>query len=465
MNDNPLRMLPQIDKWLQHSSMQELLAHYPREWIIAAMQHCLGLVRAGLLSGELKTFSLESLELDVIQWLKKRSEPSLRRVVNATGVVVHTNLGRTPLADEAALSAACMAKHYNTLEYDLASGRRGSRDSHTAPLLCELTGAEDAFIVNNNAAAVLLVLDTLAKGKKVIVSRGELVEIGGGFRVPEVMAHSGAKLTEVGTTNRTRTDDYAGAIDEQTAALMVVHRSNFRIIGFTHSPEHRDLTALAKSRGIFSLYDYGGGLLEQSLGFAQEQTVSQAFAAGFDIVTFSGDKLLGGPQCGIIAGKKEIVAQLRKNPLTRALRVDKMITAALEATLSIYLRHEQLEKIPVLKMLSAGPEVLQARAERLAAGLQAVCSDVRCAIRVVESDSRVGGGAMPEHPFASYAVVVGVEGISPAQLAGRLRERADIPVIARISEGMLVFDMRTLAEDELEIVLAAVKKALEGFNC
>lgn len=469
MNNNPMRSLPQLDKWLQTEQMRKLVEQYPREWVVAAMQQELDMVRQEMLAKTTQVFNSDAAQEKIARLLAAKGKSSLQRVINAAGIVVHTNLGRVPMAQEAAAKAAEMAGHYNNLEYDLTSGGRGSRDSHVIRLIEELTGAEDALVVNNNAAAVLLVLDGLAKGKETVVSRGELVEIGGGFRVPEIMARTGAKLVEIGSTNKTRIDDYARAVNEETAVFMVVHRSNFRIVGFTEKPMLADVARLAEKHGIVSVYDYGGGLLDETFDFPDEDTVRQSFAAGFDVVTFSGDKLLGGPQCGIVAGKKEIIERLRKNPLLRALRVDKMIMAALEQTLLIYQRQEQREKIPVLKMLGENLDVLQARAVTLAEMLEMVCrlpGQFRAAdIQVVLSDSRVGGGAMPEHSMSSYAVSLKIDGISADAFAASLRQDADMPVIVRINQDVMLMDMRTVADDELEMIARAVKNALEGFNC
>ena len=360
--------------------------------------------------------------------------PALRRVLNATGVLVHTNLGRAPLA-AAALQRVAAAAGYSNLELDLSSGSRGSRQDHLAPLLRRLTGAEAALVVNNNAAAVLLALAALAEGREVVVSRGELIEIGDGFRIPDVLARSGARLVEVGTTNRTRAADYEQAVGPETAVLLRVHQSNFRVVGFTEQPRLEELAAIARRHGLPLVDDLGSGALVDVEG---EPTPAQALEAGADLVCFSGDKLLGGPQAGIVAGRAELVERLRRHPLHRALRSDKLTLAALEGTLLLYL--DRPEEIPVLRMLREPGEAVRARAERLAASSGGT---------VEETVARVGGGALPTAELPSYACAVEEE------LAAALRDH-EPPVLAVVRDGRTLLDCRTLTDAEADEVARAV---------
>jgi L-seryl-tRNA(Ser) seleniumtransferase len=364
--------------------------------------------------------------------------PSLKRVLNATGVIVHTNLGRAPLAEAAMAQLGKTARGYTNLELDLATGTRGSRQDHTAALLRRLTGAEAAIVVNNNAAALLLALAALAEGREVIVSRGELIEIGDGFRIPDVLARSGARLVEVGTTNRTRAQDYERSVTPETALLLRVHQSNFRVVGFTEQPRVAELAAVARRHGLPLLDDLGSGSLGEIPG---EPSARESLAAGADLVCFSGDKLLGGPQAGIVAGRADLVELLRRHPLHRALRIDKLSLAALEATLRLYLDAPQ--RIPVLRMLREDAAVVQARAERLATLVGGA---------VEETVARVGGGALPLHEIASFACAV------DESLAGPLRA-GDPPVVGIVRDGRLLLDCRTLADDEVDEVAHAVSAA------
>ncbi len=383
-------------------------------------------IRAGVEPGNLQA------RLD--QALAAVRRPALRRVLNATGVLVHTNLGRAPLA-RAALDRIADVGGFSNLEYDLSSGSRGSRQDHLAPLLRRLTGAEAALVVNNNAAAMLLALAALAEGHEVVVSRGELIEIGDGFRIPDVLAHSGARLVEVGTTNRTRAADYERAIGPDTALLLRVHQSNFRVVGFTEQPRVDDLAAIARRHELPLLDDLGSGALVDVEG---EPTPAAALAAGADLVCFSGDKLLGGPQAGIVAGRSDLVEKLRRHPLHRALRSDKLTLAALEGTLALYL--DRPEEIPVLRMLREPEEIVRGRAERLARATAGA---------VEETVARVGGGALPLAELPSFACAVEEE------LAGALRSQ-EPPVIAVVRDGRTLLDCRTLTDAEADEVAAAV---------
>ena len=360
-------------------------------------------------------------------------------MVNATGVVLHTNLGRAPLAPAAAERVAELAAGYSNLEYDLAAGARGSRHDHLATRLRSLTGAEDALVVNNNAAAVLLALSALAEGREVVVSRGELIEIGDGFRIPEVLARSGARLVEVGTTNKTRVSDYEAAIGPETAAILRVHQSNFRVVGFTERPELRQLAQIAERSGLPLIDDLGSGSLATC---GDEPLVGESLAAGAALVTFSGDKLLGGPQAGIVCGRAELVARLRRHPLQRALRPDKLTLAALDGTLLLYADPERAAReIPALRMLREPLETVRARAERLAALTGG---------EVVETVARPGGGALPLFDLPSAGVELGPE------LAALLR-RSEPPVVALLRGDRTLLDCRTIADDEVDVVAAAVR--------
>ena len=388
--------------------------------------------------------------------LRDRDQRSLRRVLNATGVVLQTNLGRAPLAP-AALAAIVDASGAVSVEYDLAAGRRGERHGHASRLLAELAGAEDGVVANNNAAAVLLALAALAARKEVIVARGELVEIGGGFRIPDVLRRSGAKLVEVGTTNRTYVRDYAAAITERTGAILRVHASNFKVTGFVARPEDRSLGSLAQERGIAFIHDLGSGTFIDTsrFGLAREETVGEAVAAGADVVTFSGDKLLGGPQAGLAVGRAAAIGALRTHPLMRAVRPDKLTLAALVATLELYRDGRAETELPVWRMIAATPTVLARRARAVAAQLASggVESDV------VETQSTVGGGSLPEETQPSRAVAIGVRHGRANEIVARLRS-ADLPVVARIVDDRAALDLRSVAPEDDGMLAQAVTAAL-----
>ncbi len=447
-----LRALPSIEQLLHRPSLAPKLSPLPRARAVAALRLAVDRVRARLLRGEARPFE----DADVEAALRTLATPNLRPVLNATGVVLHTNLGRAPLAPEAVARVAEVSRGYSNLEYDLDEGERGSRYAPLVGLLKELTGAEDALVVNNCAGAALLVLASLSAGREGIVSRGELVEIGGGFRVPDVMRQSGAKLVEVGTTNRTRLSDYDSALTPETGVLLKVHRSNFAVVGFTEEVEVAQLAALGRKRGVPVFQDLGSGALVPLTGpgLSREPTVRDAVAAGADVVAFSGDKLLGGPQAGIVVGRAELVARVKKHPLTRALRVDKMTVAALEATLELY-RDGRPEAVPTYRLLTQQPDTLRARAERLRALLAAH----NVPVRVDEVSGQVGGGAMPLARLPSWACVLTLG--EPAEYVERLRG-ASVPVIARLSDGEVLLDVRCLAEEELVWVAQAVGDALPG---
>ena len=387
--------------------------------------------------------------------------PSLRPVLNATGVVLHTNLGRAPLSAEAVRHIVDIARGYSNLEFDLSTGERGSRYSHVEEILCRISGAESALVVNNNAGAVLLALNSLAEGKEVIVSRGQLVEIGGSFRIPDVMRKSGACLVEVGTTNRTHLEDYVRALGEKTALLLKVHTSNFRILGFTAEASLKELIALGRTRNVPVMEDLGSGCFVDlsSYGLEKEPTVQEAIDAGADLVTFSGDKLLGGPQAGIILGKTQYVDLLKKNPLTRALRIDKLTLAGLEATLREYLDGARgIKKIPVLDMLLCTEQELERRGKRLRRRLIRDVSSL-CEVNLKKETSQVGGGALPLQDLATIVIALRPLRTSAANLEVKLRN-GDPPVIARVKEEEVLLDLRTVAETEEKALLERVRQAL-----
>lgn len=404
----------------------------------------------------------------LLAWLEDRAladiaarlAPSLRPVINATGVLLHTNLGRAPLASGAVEAAARVSAGYSNLEYDLAQGARGHRHTHAERLLTDLTGAESALVVNNNAAAALLVLAALASGREVIVSRGELVEIGGGFRVPEVLAQSGAVLREVGTTNRTRINDYAAAIGDHTAALLRVHRSNFRIEGFAEQPALADLSALGRTFGLPVVEDQGSGWLgagDLPEALRHEPSIADSLQAGVDLVLFSGDKLLGGPQAGIIVGRTALIERVRRHPLLRAVRADKLVYAALEATLALWAQPAQRERLPVWRMLTAAMEDIDRRARTLASALGP--SGIQC--RILDGFSTTGGGSAPASRLPTRLLAVRKPGLSAAEFEQRLRE-SDPPVIGRIEHDEVLLDLRTVAADEDVALEGVLERIADG---
>ncbi|MHB8918098.1 MAG: L-seryl-tRNA(Sec) selenium transferase [Desulfocucumaceae bacterium] len=461
-----LRQIPKVDELLKVPGIENLTAVYPREVVVEAIRKTLDQIRQRIIDGRAAadTQSLnspEEIEKMVVSAVERMARPNLRRVINATGVVLHTNLGRAVLSPAAFEAVYMAASGYTNLELNLESGKRGSRYAPVEGVLSSLTGAQSSLVVNNNAAAVLLALGTLARGREVIVSRGQLVEIGGSFRIPEVMEQSGAVLREVGATNKTYPEDYRRAINERTALLLHVHTSNYRIVGFTRETTVEELVALGKETGIPVMSDLGSGSLlnMDRLGLPPEPTVQQTVAAGADVVTFSGDKLLGGPQAGIIVGNKDLLDRMKKNPLTRALRIDKMTVAALEATLREYLDPGAVaQNIPALRMISASPEHLQARAGDLSLLLKDAAGE-RAEISVEKEQSAVGGGAMPTADLPAWLVSVKPANIAVEDLAGRLREGSPA-VMGRIRDHRLLLDVRTLLKDEDIILAGAVAIAL-----
>jgi L-seryl-tRNA(Ser) seleniumtransferase len=456
-----LSRLPSVDEVLRSAFGKNLLNRYPRRYVVDAIRDVISSRRIKILEGSAKDASLEDLAPHIGVKAGLLSSYSLRPVINATGIVVHTNLGRSVLPEKAIEHMKRVAGGYSNLEYELDSGKRGKRHTHIRRLLRDITGAEDGFAVNNNAGAVLICLNTVAKGREVIVSRGELVEIGGSFRVPDVMAFSGAVLREVGTTNKTHLYDYEDALSERTALILKVHQSNFKIAGFTEEVPVERLAALGRSREIPVMYDLGSGCLVdlRNRGIHSEPSVQEIVKCGLNIVTFSGDKLLGGPQAGLIVGDKELIARIQKNPFARAVRIDKLTLAALEATLMEYADIENaVESIPTIRMLFEDPDSIGKRAKKIALLLR---RDMRNAsVSVVKDSSQAGGGAIPEKDFLTYAVSIRPNRISVNDLEERLRT-GEPPVIGRIKEGAVLLDARTIQPGEITLLGRAVKASLE----
>jgi L-seryl-tRNA(Ser) seleniumtransferase len=457
-----LRGLPSVDEVLKSPEGLKWLSDCPKTIVLQAARNVIAARRELILGGTGTDTSLEAVIADSSKEIIRLSSFSLQRVINATGIVIHTNLGRSVLSGRALNNVAGVAGGYSNLEYDLGSGSRGQRHTHTRRLLSDITGAEDAFIVNNNAAAVFLCLSAMAKNREVIVSRGELVEIGGSFRVPDVMSASGAVLRDVGTTNKTHLRDYEGAVNENTALLLKVHQSNYKIIGFTADVKIEELVSLGGRKGIPVMYDLGSGCLLdlRPYGIHNEPSVQEIVKAGVDILSFSGDKLLGGPQGGIIVGKRQYMDKIRKNPLARAVRVDKFTIAAFEATLMEYLDPEKaIKEIPTLRMLLQPLEEIRARARKIAAGLRKLVDKGR--IDLVPDLSKAGGGSLPEAEFQTFAVSIRPEGISVNELESRLRGGSP-PVIARIRENALILDARTIMDHEISDLIRTVASCISA---
>jgi L-seryl-tRNA(Ser) seleniumtransferase len=441
------RALPSVDRLLQEPGVRALCDLAPRNVVAGAVRDAIARARTR------RAGMPEDWTAEVADLVRQRLRPSLAPVVNATGIVLHTNLGRAPLAPSAVAALAAVAGGYSTLEYDLATGTRGSRSDHGRAMLARLSGAEDALAVNNAAGALVLALNATSAGREVLISRGELIEIGGSFRIPDILAKSGARLREVGTTNRTHVADYRDALGPETGAILTVHRSNFEQRGFVTTPAPADLAALAREAGVPYLHDIGSGLVTDLApwGLTTEPRVAEAVAAGADLVLFSGDKLLGGPQAGCLVGTRAVVARCRANPLARALRADKLTLAALEATLAL---HEDparaRQEIPVLRMLTADTPTLAARATRLATAIPG-----RFAASVVPGESAVGGGAFPGAVLATTLVSLDAGEIGANGLALRLRLGAP-PVVARVERERVLLDPRTLSDDDVPVIVAAL---------
>lgn len=461
-----LRTLPAIDRVLREEPLRNLSQQLPQEALSHAVQELITSLRQEILeSGKIdppERLLPENVAVAAAQNCRKLLQPSLRKVINATGTLLHTNLGRAPLSTQSLRAINAVAAGYSNLEFELDSGCRGERFSHVESLLTQLTGAEAALVVNNNSGAVLLALTALGKGFEAIVSRGELVEIGGAFRIPDVMEAGGVILREVGSSNRTHLHDYQLAINENTAILLKVHTSNYRIVGFTKEVEARELLPLARENDLVLMEDLGSGLLLDLSGYGleREPTVPEVVKAGVDVITFSGDKLLGGPQAGIIVGRADLIKKLRKHPLARALRIDKLTLAALEATLRLYLQPEQaLQELPVLKMFSADPEQQKQRCQRLFERLEA--GSLAAEIKLIEDVSRVGGGAMPLTELSDWAVEINPSAGRTADLAKQLRTFSPA-VVTRVQNDRLLVNLRAVFEDEeallAQILIAVLKK-------
>lgn len=462
MTKELLRALPKIDEILGIFN-DDFLNVNGRETVVSLLREIINENRMAILNGEVDyALTKEEAITKCEDRLLEKRERNLKRVINGTGVVIHTNLGRSLLSEEATNAVALAASSYSNLEYDLKTGKRGSRYSLIEEIIKDITGAEAALVVNNNAAAIMLVLNSLCENKEVIVSRGQLVEIGGSFRIPEVMNFSRAKLVEVGTTNRTHLFDYENAITEETGAFLKVHSSNFKIVGFTKSVSTNELCDLAKEKDIPVIEDIGSGVLIDlsKYGLEKEPTVIESLEAGVDVVTFSGDKMLGGAQAGIIVGKKTFIDKIKRNQLTRALRVDKFTLAALEITLKHYLNEkEAIEKIPTLKMMTLDSNEIRSRANKLYRNLE--CLNIFYDFSIEEGQSTVGGGSMPDSKLKTFMIKISSENINEVNLEKALREYK-IPIITRVYKGAVYVDLRTILENDYEVIFNALKEIGEN---
>ena len=457
-------MLPSVDEVLSDNRIVEIINEYPRSLVLESVREVIDLKRQFIL--RLKEDASNSVTIEfgeiiesAIERVKLNYSLSLKKVINATGTVIHTNLGRSLLSEDIKDELSCAASRYSNLEYDLDNGERGSRYSHLTSTIKRLTGAEDVLVVNNNAAAVLLVLSTMAKGGEAIVSRGELVEVGGSFRIPSIMALSGAELVEVGSTNKTHLKDYKEAITEDTNVLMKVHTSNYRIMGFTESVSIEELVNLGKKYKLPVIEDLGSGVFIDlsKYGLSYEPTVLDSIRQGADVVTFSGDKMLGGPQAGIIVGKKEYIEKMKKNQLTRALRVDKLTICALEATLRMYLDETKaIENIPTLKMLTYKIEELEVKANKLFEKITAL--NLNANINIEDGFSQVGGGSMPLETISTKVISITPEHMNVSSLEKKLR-LSEAHIIARVYDNKYVLDVRTIFDDEFDVIVEELRKA------
>ncbi|QXM05919.1 L-seryl-tRNA(Sec) selenium transferase [Crassaminicella indica] len=464
---NIFSLIPKVDDLLKEEKIKNLLKKAPRIIVVECIREHIDHIRNKIIKlddQEAEAFKIDDIKLinDIIQSVELKNTMNLRKVINATGVVLHTNLGRAILSESIKEDVWNVASNYSTLEFDIDSGKRGTRYSHVEEIITKLTGAEAAMVVNNNAAAVLLVLDTLAKNKEVIVSRGQLVEIGGSFRIPDVMQQSGAKLVEVGTTNKTHISDYENAICEETGALLKVHTSNYRILGFTKEVPLKDIVDLGKKYNIPVVEDIGSGTFIDfsKYGLYKEPTVQESVLGGADIVTFSGDKLLGGPQAGIIVGKEKYIKAMKKNPYTRAFRVDKLTLAVLEATLRLYLNEiDAVRKIPTLRMLTMSFEEIMEKADALYKLLKACIKN--CTFEKINGVSQVGGGSMPLEEMGTILISIKPKSLSINKFEQMLRNYKT-PIIARISEDKVLLDVRTIKRNEFKIIADGLSHILMG---
>lgn len=455
------RTLPKVDEVLLSPRIKEALETIPRSVLLEATRSVIDELRSAIATGQRQVaVSADEVVLWALAKADKMIEPSLKKVINATGIIVHTNLGRSILAQEAVDAVVEAAANYSTLEYSVEAGERGSRHTHIEDLLCELTGAEAALAVNNNAAAVMMCISAFSKGKEALVSRGQLVEIGGSFRVPDIMAESGAKMVEVGTTNKTHLRDYESALNSSTGLLLKVHSSNYRVLGFTAEVSLEELVELGAKHDIPVMEDQGSGVLIDlsQYGLPHEPTVGESVKAGATVVTFSGDKLLGGPQAGLIVGKASAIAMLKKHPLARALRLDKMTLAALEATLKLY-RDEKvaIEKIPTLKALTMraldSQRLAQDFAEKFLQALEAAGQSDKITLEVRHDIARAGGGALPLADIPTYVAAIQIKNMAPSTVERLLRSDSPVPIIVRISDDCILIDPRTLVKGDDDIII------------
>lgn len=461
-----LRMLPGVDHILEMVKTNAFFDRVPKSVLVRSTRSVIENLRTIILDNQQNIMKAELSDSEILGKIKesvrKAMTPKLTRIINATGVVVHTNLGRSLLADDAIENLLTIAGRYSNLEFDLSKGARGSRYSIVEDILCEISGAESAMVVNNNAGAVFLSLETIAKGKKVIVSRGELVEIGGSFRIPDVMAKSGGILKEVGTTNRTHLKDYENAIEHDTALLLKVHTSNYSIVGFTADVSLEELVDLGAKYSIPVMEDLGSGTFVDfsKYGLLKEPTVQESVKAGADIVTFSGDKLLGGPQAGIIVGKNDLIQKIKKNPINRALRIDKLTLAALESTLRHYRNIDQeMAAIPTLRLMTLPLDHIESNAKALLKMLKNI-GDSRLSVNLIDIFSRPGGGSLPLLKIPSKGVGIKVRGISANAVEKQMRDN-ECPIIGRIEEDLFIMDLRTILDDELKVIESAFKHMLK----
>ena len=469
MKQELLRLLPKIDDLLMYGWISSLIGRVPREIVVEAVRDEVETLRSGILDGsitEASQMGLENISDRITEKVNKLEIKSLRPVINATGVVLHTNLGRANLSEKALAQVISVANNYSTLEYDPEKGARGSRHSHVEDIIKKITGAEAAMAVNNNAAATMLVMAAIGRGREMIVSRGELVEIGGSFRIPDIMKESGAVLVEVGTTNKTRISDYESHINENTAALLKVHTSNYRVIGFTEDVSVKALRELGDKYDLPVIYDMGSGLMTDLREWGiHEPVVKDGLKDGADVILFSGDKLLGGPQAGIIAGKKEYIDKMKSHPLARVVRVDKMTIAALEATLSEYAdRDRALNEIPVLRMITKSREDLQAECLLLKGMLDEITDPenggMAYSVKVMEDDGVVGGGSAPDSRLQNMVLAVDHGKFSPDRIEEALR-KGEPPVIARIKNDSVIIDVRTVNKSEYDIIAERFREIAE----
>ena len=450
---NLFRKLPKLDILMKDERLEECREKLNYNTFYTLIKDEIDSFREGIKKGEITDFEIDDIVNNIIKKAKFADNNRLKKVINGSGVIIHTNLGRSVLNKKVVEKIAEVAGNYNNLEFDLETGKRGHRNSHVEELICKVTGAEGALVVNNNAAAVIICLNEFAKGKDSIVSRGELVEIGGSFRIPDIMELSGSKLKEVGTTNKTNPLDYKRAIDEETALILKVHRSNFRITGFTDEVDNKEIANIGKESGILTMEDLGSGVLVDfsKYGVVKEPTVQESIESGIDIITISGDKLLGGPQCGIILAKPEIIARLKKNQYLRAFRLDKLVLSALESTLKLYLdEREAVKEIPTLRMITEDVEEVLKRAKTL----QNMLNDKNIETKLIETRAKIGGGSMPEETVPSYALVF--EG-NPVEVEKYFRT-GDINIIGRVAENSFILDLKTIREEDMETIVEKAKK-------